>query len=249
MARLGDWLRFRVKMIRLATILGALAAISAGPTSTLAAGDEGVALAVVYDTSGSMRDNVPDSSGKPAAKYAIANRALESIARRVEAFATNAPAGAARKVYAGLFVFNGNGARAAIPFGPFDAAAFRAWGRKFSSPSGGTPLGTAVNAAAQAVLNSDLPRKHVLVITDGESNVGPAPAAVMPGLKRQADQKQTGLAIHFIAFDVDAKVFAGVKKLGATVVSASNEAQLNTQLEYILAKKILLEDEESPKPK
>jgi hypothetical protein len=249
MARLGNWLRFRVRMIRLVTILGALAALSAGPISAFAAAEEGVALAIVYDTSGSMRDTVPDGAGRPAAKYVIANRALESIARRVETFATNAPGPAPRKIYAGLFIFNGNGARAAIPFGPFDAAVLRGWGRKFSNPNGGTPLGTAVNAAAQAVLNSNLTRKHVLVITDGESNLGPDPASVMPELKRQADQRQTGLSFHFIAFDVDAKVFAGVKKLGATVVAASNESQLNTQLEYILAKKILLEDEEPPKQK
>ena len=57
------------------------------------------------------------------------------------------------------------------------------------------------------------------------------------------------MAVHFVAFDVDAKVFEGVKKLGATVVEASNENQLNTQLEFILEKKILLEDEEPPKQK
>ena len=45
------------------------------------------------------------------------------------------------------------------------------------------------------------------------------------------------------------KVFDGVKKLGATVVGASDETQLNSQLEFILQKKILLEDEEPPKKK
>jgi hypothetical protein len=41
-------------------------------------------------------------------------------------------------------------------------------------------------------------------------------------------------------------VFSPVKKLGATVVSAANESQLNTQLDYILQRKILLEEEEVP---
>ena len=50
--------------------------------------------------------------------------------------------------------------------------------------------------------------------------------------------------MHFVAFDVDAKVFDPVKKLGATVVGAADEKQLNTQLEYILQRKILLEEEE-----
>ena len=50
-----------------------------------------------------------------------------------------------------------------------------------------------------------------------------------------------------MAFDVDAKVFDPVKKLGATVVGAADEKQLNTQLEFILQRKILLEEEEPAK--
>ena len=84
----------------------------------------------------------------------------------------------------------------------------------------------------------------MLVITDGINTAGPDPAAAIPRLKQMAEQKQNRLSIHFVAFDVNAKVFDGVKQLGATVVGASDEAQLNSQLEFILEKKILLEDEE-----
>jgi hypothetical protein len=238
-----------MKLIQLVAVLATVGLVPPAATSVSAAEEDGVALAIVYDTSGSMKESVRDGSGKPAPKYVIANRALESIAQRIQAFANSAATSAPRKVQAGLWVFAGNGARQAIPFGPFDAAKFQSWARSFDRPNGGTPLGTAVSTAARAVLNSGLTRKHVLVITDGMSNVGPDPAAVMPGLKRQADQKQTGLSIHFVAFDVDAKVFDRVKKLGATVVGAADETQLNTQLEFILAKKILLEDEEPAKKK
>jgi len=48
---------------------------------------------------------------------------------------------------------------------------------------------------------------------------------------------------------VNAKVFDGVKKLGATVLGASDESQLNSQLEFILQKRIRLEDEEPPTKK
>jgi len=68
----------------------------------------------------------------------------------------------------------------------------------------------------------------------------------MPKLKEQAAQKQSAFSVHFVAFDVDAKVFDPVKKLGATVVGAADEKQLNTQLEFILQRKILLEEEEPP---
>jgi hypothetical protein len=219
-------------------------------TSRLAAADaEGVALAIVYDTSGSMKDSVPDQAGKPTPKYLIANRALVAVAKQIEAFATNSASGTPRKVEAGLFVFDGENAREAIKFGPFDAEAIQRWAKHFSNPNGNTPLGNALSAATRCVFNSPLPRKHVLIISDGMNTVGPTPAAVLPKLKQQAEQKQTSYAVHFVAFDVDAKVFEGVKKAGATVVGAANEAQLNTQLGYILQRKILLEEEEPAKAK
>ena len=101
--------------------------------------------------------------------------------------------------------------------------------------------------AGQTVLNSKLARKHVLVITDGMNTVGPDPSVTMPRLKKQASDRQANLSVHFVAFDVDANVFDPLKKLGATVVGAADEKQLNTQLEFILQRKILLEDEEPPK--
>ena len=66
-------------------------------------------------------------------------------------------------------------------------------------------------------------------------------------MKKRAEQEHTTLSVHFIAFDVEAKLFDPVKKLGATVVAASNESQLNSQLQFILQRKILLEEEEPPK--
>jgi|SRR6266850_2722031 len=237
-----------LKTISFIAAVLALAAIVAGPPRSLAAEDDGVALAIIYDTSGSMRELVPDSAGKSSPKYVIANRALISIAKQVETFATK-NAAAPRKIEAGLFIFEGSGAREAIKFGPFEAAGFENWAKQFANPNGNTPLGNALNAAGQAVLNSRLPHKHVLVITDGINTAGPSPGSVLPKLKHQAQEKQTSLSVHFVAFDVDAKVFDTVKRQGATVVGAANENQLDTQLQYILQRKILLEEEEPPKKK
>jgi hypothetical protein len=85
------------------------------------------------------------------------------------------------------------------------------------------------------------------VITDGVNTTGPDPAATMPRLQEAGQKRGNPVSFHFIAFDVNAKVFAKVKDLGATVVSAADEKQLNTQLEFVLEKKILLEDEEPPR--
>lgn len=244
----GETFRLTMKIILSLAVMTALVALEQG-TSCRAAQEEGVALAIIYDTSGSMQRTVRDANGRSSPKYVIANRALAAVAKQIQTFAGGGAGGAPRKVEAGLFVFQGNGARMAVPFGPFEAKSFEAFARDFSRPNGNTPLGNALSAASRVVMNSPLARKHVLIITDGENTVRPPPENVMPGLKRQAEEKHTTISVHFVAFDVDAKVFDSVKKLGATVVGAGDEKQLNAQLEYILQRKILLEDEEPKAPK
>ena len=244
----GERLRLNMKIVLSLAVMTALVALEQG-TTCRAAEEDGVALAIIYDTSGSMHDSVRDSTGRMSPKYVIANRALTAVAKQIQAYATNSAGGAPRRVDAGLFVFSGNTAREAVKFGPFDAAALENFARNFSTPNGNTPLGNALNVASRTVLNSPLSRKHVLIITDGLNTEGPAPEVVMPGVKRQAEQKHATLSVHFVAFDVAAQQFAPNKKLGATVVGAADEKQLDTQLEYILQRKILLEEEEPVKKK
>jgi hypothetical protein len=234
-----------MKTIPAVAVLCALGVSLAAPVAQAGgAAEDGVALAIIYDTSGSMREPVQDENGKAAAKYIVANRALISIAHQIQTFATNSTGGAPRKLQVGLFIFSNDGAREMVKFGPFDPAALESFAKTFATPSGSTPLGNALSAASRPVLDSPLTHKHILVITDGINTAGPSPAAVLPRLKQQAAQKEMSLSVHFVAFDVDAKVFDPVKKQGATVVSAANEAQLNSQLEFILQRKILLEEEE-----
>ncbi len=242
-------LKLSMKIVPSLIVLTALAILGTGATRLSAAEQDGVALAIIYDTSGSMRDNVRDANGRPSPKYIIANRALIAVAKQIQAFAANKAAGASRNIQAGLFVFDRESAREAVRFGPFDAEALESFARDFASPSGNTPLGNALTVATRRVLSCPLPCKHILVITDGMNTAGPTPSAVLPRLKQQAEQKGSGFSVHFVAFDVDAKVFDSVKKLGATVVGAGDEKQLNSQLEFILQKKILLEEEEPAKAK
>src|SRR5258708_3134675 len=91
--------------------------LAASGTRSIAAEAEGVAVAIVYDTSGSMRELVPDRAGKSSPKYVIANRALISIANQLETFATNT-AGSMRKVEAGVFIFDHNTGKPVVEFGP-----------------------------------------------------------------------------------------------------------------------------------
>jgi hypothetical protein len=243
--RAADIKRIQMKNVPLVAVLFAVAI--AALVSQRATAEEGVAVAIVYDTSGSMKDPVQDQTGKQSPKYVIANRALIAIAKQIRTFATNSAGGGPRKIEAGVFVFEKNSAREAVNFGPFDEAAIENFANNFSNPSGNTPLGNALTVASRAVFKSPLNRKHILVITDGMNTAGPKPEEVLPKLKQQALQNGTTLSTHFVAFDVDAKVFAPVKKLDATVVAAADEKQLDAQLQFILQRKILLEEEETPK--
>jgi len=208
---------------------------------------EGVALMIVYDTSGSMQQSVRDRGGNLTPKHVIANRSLNAVLDRLEAAA--GPGGARVPMEVGLITFQGDHAQVGVPLGPFKPQAIREYVRLHGKPQRGTPLGDAVRLAGQATLASKLPRKHVLVITDGVNTKGPDATATMPGVQSEASRRQATVAFHFVAFDVNAAEFKGVKNLGATVLGANDERQLNTQLEFILAKKILLEDEDVPSTK
>src|SRR5260221_6916254 len=102
------------------TILITLVLIVCNGQPAAGAEEEGVALAIVYDTSGSMQQPVRDAKGNRTPKFIIARRALEAIMKQLQTFATNATTGAPRRIEAGLFVFNGNGAKELVKFGPFD---------------------------------------------------------------------------------------------------------------------------------
>src|SRR5512135_3865302 len=94
--------RLRMKQIPWLLLLGVLSSLGPGAVRPALAAEDGVALAIVYDTSGSMNESVPDTSGRKSPKYVIANRALATVAQQLEAFATNTASGAPRKIDVGL---------------------------------------------------------------------------------------------------------------------------------------------------
>ena len=164
--------------------------LGAGEIRAGAAAEDGVALAVVYDTSGSMNEPVRDGAGKQAPKHVIAQRALQSVVQRLQAFVASAPADAPRRLHAGLYVFSAGEVKEFTKLGPFDPKAIAEWTRDLPAPSGGTPLGNALQAASEAVLQSPLSRKHVLVVTDGMNTVGPDPAARVARAEAKAAERK-----------------------------------------------------------
>lgn len=208
--------------------------------------EDGVALAIVYDTSGSMEEAVADANGGATAKYVVANRALESVIARLEQYVQGATEEFPRPLDVGLVRFQGTRATIAVPFGPFDPVALRRFAAAFDDPEGSTPLGRAVELASREVLRSPRIRKHVIVITDGRNTDGPTPETIL----RDVDEitRAAGVVVrgHFVAFDVDAKVFDGVRGFGADVVPAANAIELDARLADILDRQVLLEAEDPP---
>jgi len=201
---------------------------------------DGVAAAILIDTSGSMKDTVADSGGQRLAKYDIARRCLLKIVRQTEGFAKEQPD---QPLLVGIYEFSAREGknphfRNIVPLAPPDAAAAENVLRNL--PLGnGTPIGDTIVQAKRDLDATGLSRLHILVITDGENNLGYDPGSVVQAIARLPEDQRPG--VYFVAFDVAAAVFKTVKDAGALVLSATNEKELQEQLDFIMGNKILLE--------
>ena len=200
-----------------------------------------VAICIVYDTSGSMNDNVQGKNG-PQPKYMIANRALVDVIDILQKYVDNGSKGGSHTVYAGLVTFNG----ISCPLIPFNSANIKQWLTGFSKPNGGTPLGNAILIAGKELLKINAVHKHILVLTDGRNTEGSDPSVVIPQLKKEAQSKGSLIDVHIIGFNVQDQIFAPLKLQGVNVFSAVDEKELTMQLDTLLKTKILLEDDEAP---
>jgi hypothetical protein len=122
--------------------------------------------------------------------------------------------------------------------GPFDAAQAAAAVEKSPRPGDGTAIGLALEEGFKSLYATGCLRKHVVCITDGESNVGAPPDAVA---RQLFSQTQGEVEIHFIAFDTSARQFEFLKDVNGSVVEAADGAQLQARLVELYEKRILVE--------
>ena len=197
---------------------------------------DGLAAMVLVDVSGSMHDRI---AGERRRKIEAAQAAAIDL---VGAFARYAAAHPETPVLLGVHEFSARtgmpAAREVIPLAapnPLTAAdRIRAM-----KTGGGTPIGESMATARRALDRSGLKRRHLLVVTDGENTDGPHPAMVASILEKQPDGVRASL--YFVAFDVDAEAFAGVKNAGALLLSAKSGAELAATLDELLSERILVE--------
>jgi hypothetical protein len=199
---------------------------------------DGIALAVVFDTSGSMKQPIAakTAAGRDA-KSRVAQRAFGQVIDRLEAF-TKSPA--AKPLSVSVTIFKGQDAVVVIPLAPFDARTLRLWLARVASEAS-TPLGNAMYLAGQQLFAAPAASRHLLVLTDGDNTTGRTPEAALQQINLAAERKQTAIFTHIIALDIAPATFAALKKQGATLIGAADETQLKTQFDFILEEKILVE--------
>jgi hypothetical protein len=84
-----------------------------------------------------------------------------------------------------------------------------------------------------------LSRRHLLVVSDGENTDGFRPEDVAAAIGKRPESEKP--SIYFVAFDIEARRFNGVRDAGGLVLSAANAKELNDTLDMLLRGKILLE--------
>ncbi len=205
---------------------------------------DGIAAAILLDTSGSMQDPVQGSDKKPKPKIRVAQDALLHVLRQFSAFARKHPE---KKLLVGIYDFSARtgqpSCRQVVKLGPPDLAAAQD-SIKSMMPSGATPIGDAMIAAKRDLEATGLTHQHILVITDGESNRGYLPGDVTKVIAEEPEPHRAG--IYFIAFDIGAEAFNPVRDAGGLVLPADSEQQLTDTLNFILTGKILVEQPPPP---
>jgi Mg-chelatase subunit ChlD len=191
----------------------------------------GAAVAIIVDTSGSMKDAAP-GDGRP--KFEIARQAIEQMLDATDAFTAKRPD---FPIKIGLYSFSSD-VRELRAIAPYDRAGLRAALAALPAPGGGTAIGDAMREARPALYRAGVFRKYLLVVTDGENTRGRDPEHVA----REIFGKSEGaVQIYFVAFDTSAEKFGFLKEVGGDVVGAGTGPELRTALDGIYQGKILAE--------
>jgi Mg-chelatase subunit ChlD len=191
----------------------------------------GAAVAILIDTSGSMKERAP---GDARPKAAVAREAIEAMFDATESLIAKRPDFA---VKVGIYSFSSD-ARTVLPMQSFERAAIRDALARVPRPGGGTAIGEAMLAARPDLYRAGVFRKYLLVVTDGENTSGRSPDLVARDIFQKSEQ---GVAIYFVAFDTNADRFGFLKQVRGDVIGAGSGAELRRALDDIYQGRILAE--------
>jgi Mg-chelatase subunit ChlD len=191
----------------------------------------GAAVAILIDTSGSMKD---DAEGDSRPKYVVAREALEATLDATEAFIARRPD---FPIKVGIYSFSSS-VRRLLPIQPYDRGEIRAALTRVPRPGGGTAIGDALREARPDLYRAGVFRKYLVVVTDGENTNGRNPESVARDIWSKS---QGAVQVYFVAFDTSPEKFGFLKEVGGDVIGANTGAELKTALDGIYQGKILAE--------
>jgi Mg-chelatase subunit ChlD len=191
----------------------------------------GAAVAILIDTSGSMRGDVP---GDTRPKAVVAQEAVEEMLEATDAFVARRPD---FPVKVGIYSFSSN-VRTLLPMRSYDRDAIRKALEGLPKPGGGTAIGEALRHARPELYRSGVFRKYLLVVTDGENTSGRSPDRVAREIWRKSEGS---VNTYFVAFDISPEKFAFLKEVGGDVIGAGTGVELHRALDGIYQGRILAE--------
>jgi hypothetical protein len=192
----------------------------------------GASIAIVIDHSGSMKE---EAKGDSRPKFVVAREALEAMLAATDSFVARNPD---FPINVGLYRFSSRVTQMA-PVTRFDREKLQAALDAMPEPDGGTAIGTAMDSARAGLYRAGTFRKYILVVTDGENTDGPSPGDVMTALSKRPEAERP--SVYFVAFDISASRFDGVRNAGGLVLEAADAEGLNKTLDFLLTGKILVE--------
>ena len=191
----------------------------------------GAAVAILVDTSGSMRDA---AAGDSRPKYVVAQQALEAMLDATDAFIAKRPD---FPIKIGVYSFSSN-VRTLRSMQAYDRDSIRFALSKLPQPGGGTAIGEALREARPDLYRAGVFRKYMLVVTDGENTSGRSPDEIVRDISRKSEG---AVQVYFVAFDTSPEKFAFLKEVGGDVIGAGTGAELRQALDGIYQGKILAE--------
>lgn len=191
----------------------------------------GAAIAILFDTSGSMDETAPGDNRR---KHEVALEAVEQMLLATEEVVKARPD---FPVKVGIYKFDSS-PEVVLPIQPYDRAAVQSALASMPGPGGGTGIGDAMAMARADLYQSGVFRKYLLVITDGENTEGRSPEQVGREIHRRS---QGAVQIYFVAFDTSPEKFGFLKEIQGDVIAANGGDQLRAALSEIYQGKILAE--------
>lgn len=167
---------------------------------------EGIAVAMIFDTSGSMENNNRISSIKQAWKQVLAPKmaTYQNLNKNLDA----------------TLIKCGGEASILLPMMPFSLDI----NAKIDnlSAQGSTPLGESLLLAYQEISKSTKNRKHIFILTDGEAT-GCDPKII---LSEMANRGGKNVGLHLVGFNSQRSYYAAFEEYHCQVIMVENLNQL-----------------------